>query len=90
MGRNLKPNFFIELRPKIICSHVKIIQDIQLSSHVPSLKKALEIVIYQAKALLTDNNAPANAFFLGMQHSLLLHIRNVTHLICYASRCIEA
>ncbi|CAO3664414.1 unnamed protein product [Umbelopsis ramanniana] len=50
---------------QIICSHVKIIQDIQLSSHVPSLKKALEIVIYQAKALLTDNNAPANAFFLG-------------------------
>jgi hypothetical protein len=32
---------------------------------VPALKKALEIVIYHAKALLTDNNAPANAFYLG-------------------------
>jgi len=50
---------------QIICSHVKTIRDIQLSSYVPSLKKALEIVIYQAKALLTDNNAPASAFYLG-------------------------
>ncbi|KAG2177141.1 hypothetical protein INT43_007798, partial [Umbelopsis isabellina] len=50
---------------QIVCSHVKIVRDIQLSSYVPALKKALEIVIYQAKALLTDNNAPANAFYLG-------------------------
>ncbi|KAM3582486.1 hypothetical protein VKS41_005132 [Umbelopsis sp. WA50703] len=50
---------------QIVCSHVKIVRDIQLSSYVPALKKALEIVIYHAKALLTDNNAPANAFYLG-------------------------
>ncbi|ORX54486.1 hypothetical protein DM01DRAFT_23463 [Hesseltinella vesiculosa] len=48
-----------------ICSHVKVIKDIQLASYVPPLKKAMEIVIYQVKILLSENNAPADVFFLG-------------------------
>ncbi|KAI8384780.1 Fanconi anaemia protein FANCD2 [Radiomyces spectabilis] len=50
---------------QVICSHVKALKDSQLSSYVPMLKKALETVIFQVKMLLTENNAPADAFFLG-------------------------
>ncbi|KAG0165038.1 Fanconi anemia group D2 protein [Apophysomyces sp. BC1034] len=50
---------------QIICSHVKVLKDIQLSGYVPPLKKALEIVIFQVKMLLTQNNAPSDAFFMG-------------------------
>ncbi|KAI9475361.1 Fanconi anemia protein FancD2 nuclease-domain-containing protein [Zychaea mexicana] len=50
---------------QIICSHVKVMKDIKLSSYVPKLKQAMETVIFQVKILLTENNAPADAFFLG-------------------------
>ncbi|KAI7882271.1 hypothetical protein K492DRAFT_145306 [Lichtheimia hyalospora FSU 10163] len=50
---------------QIICSHVKVIKDVQLSSYVPPLKRSLEIVIFQVKMLLTENNAPSDAFFMG-------------------------
>lgn len=32
---------------------------------MPPLKKALEIVIYQVKMLLTENRIPPSAFFMG-------------------------
>ncbi|KAI8343466.1 Fanconi anaemia protein FANCD2 [Chlamydoabsidia padenii] len=50
---------------QIICSHVKVIKDVQLATYVPPLKKALEVVIFQVKMLLMDNHAPSDAFFLG-------------------------
>ncbi|KAI8054182.1 Fanconi anaemia protein FancD2 nuclease-domain-containing protein [Gilbertella persicaria] len=50
---------------QIICSHVKVQKEVQLSSYVPPLKKALEIVIYQVKMLLTENRIPSSAFFMG-------------------------
>ncbi|KAI7899702.1 Fanconi anaemia protein FANCD2 [Cokeromyces recurvatus] len=50
---------------QIICSHVKVLKEVQLASYVPPLKKALEIVIYQVKMLLTENRIPSSAFFMG-------------------------
>ncbi|CAO3631631.1 unnamed protein product [Cunninghamella blakesleeana] len=50
---------------QIMCSHVKINKDVQLATYVPPLKKALEVVIFQVKMLLTENNAPTEVFFLG-------------------------
>ncbi|KAI9304749.1 Fanconi anaemia protein FANCD2 [Cunninghamella echinulata] len=50
---------------QIMCSHVKINKDVQLATYVPPLKKVLEVVIYQVKILLTENNAPTEVFFLG-------------------------
>ncbi|OZJ06305.1 hypothetical protein BZG36_00689 [Bifiguratus adelaidae] len=48
-----------------ICGHVKISKDVSLTVHVPPLKKALENVIYQVKAMLSDHRLPPEAFFLG-------------------------
>ncbi|KAI9312717.1 Fanconi anaemia protein FANCD2, partial [Dichotomocladium elegans] len=63
---NILKNFQTSTRMlQIICSHVKVHKDVQLASYVPPLKKALEIVIFQVKMLLTENNAPSDAFFLG-------------------------
>ncbi|KAI9470627.1 MAG: Fanconi anemia protein FancD2 nuclease-domain-containing protein [Benjaminiella poitrasii] len=50
---------------QIMCSHVKVLKEVQLSSYVPPLKKALEIVIYQVKMLLIENRIPSSAFFMG-------------------------
>ncbi|KAI8067238.1 Fanconi anaemia protein FANCD2 [Thamnidium elegans] len=50
---------------QIICSHVKVLKEVALSAYVPPLKKALEIVIYQVKMLLTENRIPQSAFFMG-------------------------
>ncbi|KAI8991036.1 Fanconi anaemia protein FancD2 nuclease-domain-containing protein [Mycotypha africana] len=50
---------------QIICSHVKVLKDVTLAAYVPPLKKALEIVIYQVKMLLTENKIPPSAFFMG-------------------------
>lgn len=47
-----------------------MLKEVSLSSYVPPLKKALEIVIYEVKMLLTENRIPANAFFMGK----LIHI----------------
>ncbi|CAO3636846.1 unnamed protein product [Mucor hiemalis] len=50
---------------QIICSHVKVLKEVTLSAYVPPLKRALEMVIYEVKMLLTENGMPANAFFMG-------------------------
>ncbi|KAI9366554.1 Fanconi anemia protein FancD2 nuclease-domain-containing protein [Pilaira anomala] len=50
---------------QIICSHVKALKEVTLAAYVPPLKKALEIVIYQVKMLLTENRIPQSAFFMG-------------------------
>ncbi|KAI8368444.1 Fanconi anaemia protein FANCD2 [Choanephora cucurbitarum] len=50
---------------QIICSHVKVLKEVQLAAYVPTLKKVLEIVIYQVKMLLTENHIPPSAFFMG-------------------------
>lgn len=50
---------------QIICSHVKVLKEVILSAYVPPLKKALEMVIYEVKMLLTENGMPSNAFFMG-------------------------
>ncbi|KAG2226033.1 hypothetical protein INT45_002499 [Circinella minor] len=47
-----------------ICSHVKVLKDVKLSAYVPKLKQALETVLFQAKMLMSENNAPS-AFTIG-------------------------
>uniref|UniRef100_A0A6I8P4N9 FA complementation group D2 n=1 Tax=Ornithorhynchus anatinus TaxID=9258 RepID=A0A6I8P4N9_ORNAN len=48
-----------------MCSHSKIHQDVRLTSHVPSLKKSLEMLVLRVKAMLTLNNCQ-EAFWLGI------------------------
>ncbi|RUS27085.1 Fanconi anaemia protein FancD2 nuclease-domain-containing protein [Jimgerdemannia flammicorona] len=50
---------------QIICGHAKITKDTSLALHVPQTKKAMETVIFQVKAMLTDNNCPPDAFYFG-------------------------
>ncbi|KAI8065299.1 Fanconi anaemia protein FancD2 nuclease-domain-containing protein [Gongronella butleri] len=66
--------FQLATRPlQILCSHVKVKKDLQLAAFVPPLKRALEIVIYQVKILLSENNAPTDVFFLGSLKHRDLH-----------------
>lgn len=44
---------------------MKVLREVALSAYVPPLKKALEVVIYQVKMLLTENHISQNAFFMG-------------------------
>ncbi|XP_038596220.1 Fanconi anemia group D2 protein [Tachyglossus aculeatus] len=48
-----------------MCSHSKIHQDVRLTSHVPSLKKSLEMLVLRVKAMLILNNCQ-EAFWLGI------------------------
>ncbi|CAG8524822.1 5833_t:CDS:10, partial [Scutellospora calospora] len=48
-----------------LCNHVKVNKESQLSSMVPLVKKSLEIVIFQVKALIQHNGLPLSTFFLG-------------------------
>ncbi|XP_037639089.1 Fanconi anemia group D2 protein [Sebastes umbrosus] len=47
-----------------MCGHSKIQQDTSLTSHVPALKKSLELFVYRVKAMLTLNNCQ-EAFWIG-------------------------
>ncbi|XP_069822588.1 Fanconi anemia group D2 protein [Dendropsophus ebraccatus] len=47
-----------------LCGHSKIHQDTVLTTHVPPLKKMLEMFVYRVKAMLVLNNCQ-NAFWLG-------------------------
>ncbi|XP_056381247.1 Fanconi anemia group D2 protein isoform X2 [Hyla sarda] len=47
-----------------MCGHSKIHQDTGLTTHVPPLKKTLEMFVYRVKAMLVLNNCQ-NAFWLG-------------------------
>ncbi|XP_030061304.1 Fanconi anemia group D2 protein isoform X2 [Microcaecilia unicolor] len=47
-----------------MCGHSKINQDMGLTTHVPLLKKTLELFVYRVKAMLTLNNCQ-EAFWLG-------------------------
>ncbi|CAI9552631.1 unnamed protein product, partial [Staurois parvus] len=47
-----------------MCGHSKIHQDAGLTTHVPLLKKTLEMFVYRVKAMLTLNNCQ-EAFWLG-------------------------
>ncbi|CAI2178598.1 17603_t:CDS:10 [Funneliformis geosporum] len=48
-----------------LCTHVKVVKDTVLAAMVPAVKKSLEIVIYQVKAMLQHNECPPEAFFMG-------------------------
>ncbi|CAG8586282.1 6722_t:CDS:10 [Funneliformis caledonium] len=48
-----------------LCTHVKVVKDTMLAAMVPAVKKSLEIVIYQVKAMLQHNELPPEAFFMG-------------------------
>nr|CAG8583464.1 7085_t:CDS:10 [Entrophospora candida] len=48
-----------------LCNHVKVTRDTLLAKFVPLVKKSLEIVIFQVKAMLQNNGCPPDAFFLG-------------------------
>uniref|UniRef100_A0A3Q3XCR8 Uncharacterized protein n=1 Tax=Mola mola TaxID=94237 RepID=A0A3Q3XCR8_MOLML len=47
-----------------MCGHSKILQDTNLTNHVPALKKSLELFVYRVKAMLTLNNCQ-EAFWIG-------------------------
>ncbi|XP_029455471.1 Fanconi anemia group D2 protein isoform X2 [Rhinatrema bivittatum] len=47
-----------------MCGHSKINQDMGLTTHVPLLKKTLELFVYRVKAMLTLNSCQ-EAFWLG-------------------------
>ncbi|XP_073420419.1 Fanconi anemia group D2 protein isoform X2 [Dendrobates tinctorius] len=47
-----------------MCGHSKIHQDTVLTTHVPPLKKTLEMFVYRVKAMLVLNNCQ-EAFWLG-------------------------
>ncbi|KAG9461825.1 hypothetical protein GDO78_015641, partial [Eleutherodactylus coqui] len=47
-----------------MCGHSKIHQDTGLTTHVPQLKKTLEMFVYRVKAMLVLNNCQ-EAFWLG-------------------------
>ncbi|XP_039972214.1 Fanconi anemia group D2 protein [Xiphias gladius] len=47
-----------------MCGHSKTHQDTSLTSHVPALKKSLELFVYRVKATLTLNNCQ-EAFWMG-------------------------
>ncbi|XP_072276360.1 Fanconi anemia group D2 protein-like [Pyxicephalus adspersus] len=47
-----------------MCGHSKIHRDSGLTTHVPLLKKTLEMFVYRVKAMLTFNNCQ-EAFWLG-------------------------
>uniref|UniRef100_A0A670I1F5 FA complementation group D2 n=1 Tax=Podarcis muralis TaxID=64176 RepID=A0A670I1F5_PODMU len=48
-----------------ICGHSKIHQDTGLTSHVPLLKKSLELFVYRVKAMLALNHCQ-EAFWVGV------------------------
>lgn len=48
-----------------LCTHVKVAKDTMLAAMVPAVKKSLEIVIFQVKAMLQHNGYPPEAFFMG-------------------------
>ncbi|KAG9294638.1 hypothetical protein G9A89_008117 [Geosiphon pyriformis] len=48
-----------------LCNHVKVAKNLLLSNMVPALKKSLEIVIFQVKAMLQHNGFSADSFFMG-------------------------
>ncbi|KAL1918024.1 uncharacterized protein VTP21DRAFT_3290 [Calcarisporiella thermophila] len=50
---------------QIVCGHVKVIKDRALASLVPPIRKAMETIIFQVKAMLQENNCPSEAFYLG-------------------------
>ncbi|XP_068108990.1 Fanconi anemia group D2 protein isoform X2 [Hyperolius riggenbachi] len=47
-----------------MCGHTKIHQDTGLTTHVPPLKRSLEMFVYRVKAMLAMNNCQ-EAFWLG-------------------------
>ncbi|XP_049590739.1 Fanconi anemia group D2 protein [Syngnathus scovelli] len=63
--QNLLKTFQLSTRQlHYICGHSKINQDTSLTSHVPALKKSLEVFVYRVKAMLTLNNCQ-EAFWMG-------------------------
>ncbi|RIA85935.1 Fanconi anaemia protein FANCD2 [Glomus cerebriforme] len=48
-----------------LCTHVKVAKETMLAAMVPAVKKSLEIVIFQVKAMLQHNGCPPEAFFMG-------------------------
>lgn len=75
---------------QILCSHVKVLKEVQLSSYVPPLKKALEVVIYQVKMLLTENRIPSSAFFMGALKHRDIHGAEVSSQVKIKSVLLNA
>uniref|UniRef100_A0A670I1J1 FA complementation group D2 n=1 Tax=Podarcis muralis TaxID=64176 RepID=A0A670I1J1_PODMU len=57
-----------------ICGHSKIHQDTGLTSHVPLLKKSLELFVYRVKAMLALNHCQ-EAFWVGVLKNRDLQVR---------------
>uniref|UniRef100_A0A6I8MXM0 FA complementation group D2 n=1 Tax=Ornithorhynchus anatinus TaxID=9258 RepID=A0A6I8MXM0_ORNAN len=68
-----------------MCSHSKIHQDVRLTSHVPSLKKSLEMLVLRVKAMLTLNNCQ-EAFWLGILRNRDLQVRSGDTLATFQSQ----
>ncbi|CAG8451010.1 4382_t:CDS:10 [Acaulospora morrowiae] len=52
-------------RLQALCNHVKGHKESQLAAMVPLVKRSLEIVIFQVKAMIQNNGCPPEMFFLG-------------------------
>ncbi|CAG8441668.1 4041_t:CDS:10 [Acaulospora colombiana] len=52
-------------RLQALCNHVKVHKESQLAAMVPLVKRSLEIVIFQVKAMIQNNGCPPETFFLG-------------------------
>ncbi|KAK3892628.1 hypothetical protein Pcinc_003517 [Petrolisthes cinctipes] len=55
-----------------VCTHSKVTQDTSLTTHVPPLKKCLEMLVFRVKAMLAVNNC-TNAFWMGTLKNRDLH-----------------
>ncbi|KAK4317245.1 hypothetical protein Pmani_011660 [Petrolisthes manimaculis] len=55
-----------------VCTHSKVTQDTSLTTHVPPLKKCLEMLVFRVKAMLAINNC-TNAFWMGTLKNRDLH-----------------
>uniref|UniRef100_A0A8C6XN35 FA complementation group D2 n=1 Tax=Naja naja TaxID=35670 RepID=A0A8C6XN35_NAJNA len=59
-----------------ICGHSKIHQDTGLTSHVPLLKKSLELFVYRVKAMLALNHCQ-EAFWVGILKNRDLQVKSI-------------
>ncbi|CAG8437955.1 7516_t:CDS:10 [Diversispora eburnea] len=72
-------NFQISTRSlQALCNHVKVHKESQLAAMVPLVKRSLEIVIFQVKAMIQNNGCPPDTFFLGELKNRDIEGREIT------------
>jgi fanconi anemia group D2 protein len=54
-----------------MCGHTKVIKDVRLTASVPAIKKTMEQLLFQVKAMLDANNC-LSAFSIGKVRTILL------------------